>query len=77
MRDGGSRRVRSAQWDVAEFINQAKGAAQAGRPLLVPKIYWGGLAALEDRDGLGVVGMGKHVDRRDLEQAVAAIEELM
>ncbi len=32
-RDGGSRRVRSAQWDVAEFINQAKGAAQAGRPL--------------------------------------------
>ena len=36
-RDGGSRRVRSAQWDVAEFINQAKGAAQAGRPLSCPK----------------------------------------
>ena len=37
VRDGGSRRVRSAQWDVAEFINQAKGAAQVGRPLSCPK----------------------------------------
>ena len=37
VRDGGSRRVQSAQWDVAEFINQAKGAAQTGRPLSCPK----------------------------------------
>ena len=36
-RDGGSRRVRPAQGDVAEFINQAKGAAQTGRPLSCPK----------------------------------------
>lgn len=42
-----------------------------------PYLYAGGLAALEDRDGFGVVGMGEHVDRRDLEQAVAAVEELV
>ena len=65
--------MRSAQWDVAEFINQAKGAAQAGRPLSCA----GGLAPLEDRYGFGVVGMGEHVDGCDLEQAIASVKELV
>ena len=45
------------------MCNEKKGAVQVGRPFS----YAGRLAALEDRDGLGVVGMGEHVDRRDLE----------
>lgn len=50
-----------------------KGAVQTGRPLSCA----GGLAAFEDRYGFGVVGMGEHVDGRDLEQAIASVEELV
>ena len=46
-------------------------------PFLVLKICRGWLVALEDRDGLGVVGMREHVDGRDLEQAIATVEELV
>ena len=37
----------------------------------------GGLAVFEDRDGLCVVGMGEHIDQRNAEQAIAAIEQLV
>ncbi len=65
--------MRPAQEDVTEFIKQAKGAVQAGRPLSCA----GQLAAFEDRYGFGVVGVGEHVDERDLEQAIASVEELV
>ena len=35
------------------------------------------LAAFEDRYGFGMVGVGEHVDGRDLEQAIASVEELV
>ena len=54
-----------------------RGRSRRAAPFSVPTIYKGGLAALEDRDGLGVVGVGEHVDRCDLEQVIASVEELV
>ena len=53
------------------------GRSRRAAPFLVPKICRGWLAALEDRYCFGVVGVREHVDRRDLEQSVATVEELV
>lgn len=54
-----------------------RGRSRRAALFLVLKICWGWLTALEDRYGFGVVGMGEHVDGRDLEQAIASVEELV
>lgn len=58
-------------------MSNERGRSRRAAPFLVPKIYRGGLAAFEDRYGLGVVGVGEHVDRRDLEQVIVSVEELV